>query len=675
MRIMTAHFFGLTLLLKSLSRPEAMQQLERIHTSYDDGAKRDGILLGYKLIIETILYKQMDAIITCSDALLLDADHELARWWSSTERKSTKTFNIGANGNPANSALVANFLNDLLLQVVRCGNRLENLVEVSKSTYCFTQVVDRIAKGCGLSLSEAADSESKVDIDHALRLCAGEVLYDFFYERGDSSVDDAYGYTYPSRLTWKDGSPLERFGFSEVATSRDVVGFKPPQLRNPQKDLQLGFNAALVIALSNFTNDDRILSSKVDGDMWGSRTLFGEMLDEFRPGSWPCITYHFGIGSPPSDTELEGIMLQETSPVDSGQYLTDLFGDKAFLASGMSSNTDLHFQVLIYGLLMVTPEDSLVDVVQIDHLGSPEQPHPPVSLAVRVGMFWHVFYYIDAVGRMKSPVWTLLDEYGDRIEVRKVERIETGLLLSLCDRAFQYVSRQWKAQKDLNSDLRGAIPELLAAALLTCSGYFPVKPSLEEIKGVGQIDAIGFKESVDGSECRLVEVKKQSTNQNQLQEEIIEFEQKIERARVRIVEIGREVGFAGPTKTVSGLFISMAEIGDLSEVTSDSPEAFPGFFDTPDVRVEFKTFLDGLPDIEFWDYNDFKRELENAALPAIPIRLLEEANLVWEVQNPGMDREEVLQGLLMEAVEKDIWQRPDNSEPVKARVDDVLRNH
>ena len=673
MNIMRAHFFGLSELLKSLSRPEAIQRLGKIHASYTDGSRRDGILLGYKLIIETILYKQMEVIITSPDALLLEADHDLARWWSWTERKSTATFHIGVKGKPPNSALVANFLNDLLLRVVRCGNRHENLSDVSKSVHSFAQNVDLIAECSGLSVSGGADSESGVDTDHALRLCAGEVLHDFFYERGDFSVDDAYGYTYPSRLTWEDGSPLERFGFSEVATSKDVVGFKPPQLRNPQKYLQLGFNAALVIALSSLTNDDRILS-KVDGDMWGSRSLFGDMLDEFRPGSWPCTTYHLGIGSPPSDTELEEIMLHETSPVDSGQYLTDLFGDKAFLASGMSSNADLHFQVLIGGLLMITPEDFLVDVVHIDHQGPPEQPHPPVSLAVRVGMDWHVFYYIDAVGRMKSPVWALLDDFGDRIEVTKAEGIETGLLLSLCDRAFQYVSRQWKAQKDLNSDLRGAIPELLAAALLTRSGYFPVQPSLEEIKGVGQIDAIGFKESVDGGECRLVEVKKQSTNQNQLQKEIRQFKEKVERARTRIAEIERALGSNGPTKTVSGLFISMAEVGDLSEVIPDQPDPFPGFFDTPNVRAGFKSFIDSLPDVEFWDYNRFRRELEAAGLPDIPIRLLEEATLIWEVHHPDVDDDAELSDLLSGAVEENDWQNPVNAEAVKARVEDILRN-
>ena len=488
-----------------------------------------------------------------------------------------------------------------------------------------------------------------------MRLCAAELLHDFIYDQHEFSLDDAYAYTYPNRLVWEEGSILADFGFSKLTTSRDVLGTKPPDVITSPKRARLGINAALAVAIPRLGSVGQNQGG-IDGDLQAARRLFGSMLAELQPGQWPSTMYSLTIQAQPSEDDLDAITLNETPPLNPGQYLTDLLQDRAFVVSGMSSNADLHFQVLIGGLLMATPEDILVEVLHIEHEAPPEDLHPPVSVAIRVGRDWHVFYYIDAIGRMKSPIWQLLDDCSDRIEVTTLEGIDTGLLLSLCDRGFQYVSRQWKAQNDLNSELRGAIPELLAAALLTCSGYFPVRPSLQPIKGVGQIDAIGFKESVDGGECRLVEVKRQSTNQNQLQKEIREFELKVERARRRIGEIERMLGFTGHTKQVSGLFISMAEVGDLS-----------------DVRVEFKAFVDGLSGIDFWDYNDFRRELESANLPDIPIRLLEEANLTWELPGVDIAEQEELRGLLKVAVEKDNWQSQDSSESVKARVEDILR--
>ena len=164
--------------------------------------------------------------------------------------------------------------------------------------------------------------------------------------------------------------------------------------------------------------------------------------------------------------ELEEMMAHEVSPPDTQEILRTLLGDSAFLVSGMSSNAEFHFRVLIEGLVKAKPTDAQIDVLQMEHAGLADEAHPPVSLAVRVGRDWHVFYYMDAVGRMKSWVWPFLDGFGDRVKITRIPGVNTELLLCLCDRAFQYVTRQWKSQKDLNGHLRGIIPELLAALLL-----------------------------------------------------------------------------------------------------------------------------------------------------------------------------------------------------------------
>ena len=146
------------------------------------------------------------------------------------------------------------------------------------------------------------------------------------------------------------------------------------------------------------------------------------------------------------------------------------------------------------------PEGSRVEVLRIDHSASADESHPPISLAVEVNGEWQVFYRIDAIGRMKSPVWPILENLGSRINLTRIVGVDGNDLLRLCDRAFRYVASQLKAQEDVNSDLRGAIPEILAGLLLANKGYRPVKVSLRlklNSKEI-EIDAIGFREA-DGA--------------------------------------------------------------------------------------------------------------------------------------------------------------------------------
>ena len=397
------------------------------------------------------------------------------------------------------------------------------------------------------------------------------------------------------------------------------------------------------------------------------------MLEEFQVGRWPSMRYGLTFQNGLPGKELEEMMARETSPSDTQEFLRTLLGDSAFLVSGMSSNAEFHFRVLIEGLAQAEPADTPVEVLRIEHAGPNDEAHPPVSLAVRVGRDWHVFYYIDAVGRMKSWVWPFLDGLGDRVTITRIPGVNTEYLLCLCDRAFQYVAHQWKSQKDLNGDLRGTIPELMAALLLANSNYFPVRPSLE-IKGIGEIDAIGYKGSADGGECKILEVKRRSTDQIQLRAEIEKFKGKVQRARQNRRTIEEAIGCPGPIKTVSGTFISMAEIGDLTDEASDSAKAFMGLFDSTKSKTEFKSFLDGLSEIEFWDYDRFHRELEAANLPELPIRLLEHARLTWALPDVDLGEEVGMWDVLQKAVENDNWQWPDSSDTLKDEMEDILRS-
>ena len=665
-------FFAIALPLKALSDSEAMERLSETYSSYSDGRRATGLLLGYKLIIESILYRQIDLIVTCPEILHLQVDDDLYRWWSDPEGRSARRLKDITEVDAPKSTLVANYINELLLRVDRTGNRLKEFTEASAEVSSFAQMVLSMARNCHLSVIRGDDSDSEQDIDLALRLCGAEYLYDLLYDKRAHTLDDAFDYIRTGSVEWIEGSILEGLGEPAVETSRDVIGNIPHRLSFPPTFSRLGINAAVAIAVLGMTGKHRVVR-RDDTSLPPAGELFGDMLDEFQVGRWPSMRYGLTFQNGLPEKELEEMVVHETSPSDTQEYLRTLLGDSAFLVSGMSSNAEFHFRVLIEGLAQAEPADTPVEVLRIEHAGPSDEAHPPVSLAVRVGREWHLFYYIDAVGRMKSWVWPFLDGLGERVKITRIPGVNTEYLLCLCDRAFQYVARQWKSQKDLNGHLRGIIPELLAALLLANSNYFPVRPSLE-VKGIGEIDAIGYKGSADGGECRILEVKRRSTNQIQLRAEIDEFRGKVQSIRQNRGTVEEALGCPGPIETVSGVFISMAEIGDLTDEASDSTKPFMGLFDSTKSKAEFKSFLAGLSEIEFWDYDRFNRELEAANLPELPIRLLEHARLTWMLPDVDLGEEVGMWDVLQRAVENDNWQWPDSSDALKDELEDTLRS-
>ncbi|MYB47819.1 MAG: hypothetical protein F4X72_00835 [Dehalococcoidia bacterium] len=665
-------FFAIALPLKVLSDSQELGRLSEMYSSYSDKRNATGLLLGYKLVMESILYRQIDLVVTCPEILHLQVDDDLFRWWSDLDGRSARRLKDITEVDAPMSTLVASYINELLLRVDRTGNRLKEFTEVSAEVSAFAQMVLSMARSCDLSGIQGTDSGPRQDIDLALRMCGAEYLYDLLYDEKDYTLDDAFDYIGAGSVEWVEGSILEGLGQPAVETSRDIVGTLPHRLNSLSTSWRLGIHAASATAIQGLTGQQRVIRTG-DTNLPPAAELFGDMLEEFQVGRWPSTRYGLTFQNGAPGNELEEMMAQETSPSDTQELLRTLLGDSAFLASGMSSNAEFHFRVLIEGLIKAEPSDAQIDVLQMEHAGPSDEAHPPVSLAVRVGREWHVFYYIDAVGRMKSWVWPFLDGLGERVKITRIPGVDTEYLLRLCDRAFQYVARQWKSQKDLNGDLRGVIPELLAALLLANSNNFPVRPSLE-VEGIGEIDAIGYKGSADGGECKILEVKRRSTDQLQLRAEVEKFKAKIQRARQNRRAIEEALGCPGPIKALSGTFISMAEIGDLTDEAPDSAKAFMGLPDSTTAKAEFKSFLDSLSEIDFWDYDRFHRELETANLPELPIRLIEHARLTWMLPDVYVGGERGMSGVLQKAVENDNWQRPGSSDALKNTLEDTLRN-
>ena len=517
-------YFALTFLLKAICDPKSLHQLAAIYEAQVDGQKRIGLLLGYKLAIETLLYRHLEMTIQLPEILDLQIDDNLCRWWMNSETKSRKDFKVALGEDTPNSTLVANYINNLLAQVVQCGPRWEPFHLAAEKVFSFAHTVLSMTEHCRLTARKGSNKYREQDMAQALRLCGVDYLHGLFYVRDGDVVNRAYDYTRPESVKWEEGNILEDFEMFELDTSRDLIGVRPPIRRDSPKYLASGINVGVAMAMYKMDMQDRLVYGGED-EIPPARELYGAMFDEFEQGIYPSVEYGLDIRNGFPREKLESIMLSDSSSKRPLERLIDLFGETAYLASSISSNAEFHFEVLIRGALACGSARQEFEVLQIDHAGSPDERHPPVSLAIRIGSDWQVFYYIDAVGRMKSPLWRLLDVLG--IEPERIEGVNTHDLLRLCDRPFHYVNTRLKEQKDLNSSLRGEIPELLACLLLVHSGYYPVRKSLE-LPGIGEFDASGFKMSDEGGTCRLIEVKKKSTNQNQLRAELEKFARKLD---------------------------------------------------------------------------------------------------------------------------------------------------
>ena len=659
-------FFALAFLLKAICDPESLHKLATVYEAQADGQKRVGLLLGYKLAIETLLYRHLEMIIQLPEILDLQLDEDLCRWWMNSEMKSRKDFKVVLGADTANSTLVANYINGLLVQVVQCGPRWGPFHLASEKVFSFAHTVLSMTESCWLTVRKGSNNYQEVDMDVALRLCGVDYLYGLFYVGDYYVVNRAYDYTRPESVKWEVGNILEDFEMFDMDTSKDVIGVRPPIRRHPPKYLASGIIVGVAMAMYKMDMQDRLVYGGED-ELPSARELYGAMFDEFEQGLYPSVEYGLEIRNGFPREKLESIMQFDSSTKPPLERLIDLFGETAYLASSVSSNAEFHFEVLIRGALACGSERQEFEVLEIDHAGSPDERHPPVSLAIRIRSDWQVFYYIDAIGRMKSPLWSLLDHLG--IKPERIEGVSVQDLLRLCDRPFHYVNNRLKEQKDLNSSLRGEIPELLACLLLVHSGYHPVRKSIE-LAGIGEFDASGFKMSDEGGTCKLVEVKKKSTNQNELRAELEKFARKLDQAKLDRCALEKELRCPIPIRRVSGLFITMADVGEISARLPVDSEPFFGLFSSSHAQADFKALLDSRSDIEFWDYNRFRSELIAADLPEPPIRLLEDTNMAWELTDPLTGESTDIWDTLSQVAMDDDWQWPGSLDALVTKLRD-----
>ncbi len=645
-------FFAIASLLNSLSSAEAIERLKQVWNSVKSPPAKTSQLKGYRLLLETMLFWQLEIIAEEPEVLRLQQGGGLRRWNRDRERSSATRFKTYMSENSSDSAFVAHHINELLLKLVRSGNCWPKFEDAISDLRTYTDSLLDLIDYCEAEPLRRDWCKPVPDTPDLVRMVGTETLYDIFHDCA-FKWDDLWDYAHTdANERVGNRSPISHPVF-ELETSKDLIQTVPVNVRPVNENLASGIDTALEICLG-FPSQSRPASP--DGSSrWA--VLLDETCQQFQPRNWPIVNFGLSTGNDfPVETVRNFKPYETDGASTSGKLLPKellqiRLGDNASLATRSYSYDDPYFEALVRGRVGMLPKSERVEILKIVHHASSSEPNATegpcpeipdgnqwISLAVRVGRDWHIVHNVDCVGRRKSTVWGVLDELCDRVAIEKIGVVETSELLGLCDLNLQLVNNQLKAEKSRNARLRGCIPELLAGMLLTYQGFHPVKVNVK-LANLGKLrdvefDAVGYISTDDGGELNVVEVKRQSTYQQQLLQELEVFEKKMAAIRTDPSTVLGELGLNCPVKRIRGTFISMARFAPGDD-ESRADELLPDWRSITHNRVpELTEFIDQLDAIEFWNRDRFECELEKAGLPNLPVGLLDDAEYAWDYREP-----------------------------------------
>ena len=191
----------------------------------------------------------------------------------------------------------------------------------------------------------------------------------------------------------------------------------------------------------------------------------------------------------------------------------------------------------------------------------------------------------------RKVVHDTLAEFADRIRLIELEDVPTHDLLDLCEPpGWRYLIKEARRLVNLTKDLKGVMPEVLAASLLAHDGYENIRMRLKPTALRGkEIDVVGVRATPDGNECLIVETKGRAATDRELQAEIDDFAAKVRILQDNSDELVGELAYQGTLDTFRARFISMADI-EGSELAGDA--------------------------MEIWSFDHFIEELERARVPS-----------------------------------------------------------
>ena len=620
LQIERLELFSNATIVKSLCSPRAFQRMLNIRDSVvlDTDIRRDDLAVGYELIIQAALHGILDLVISSPELLGICGDDRLFRWWTTIQGGDGTILNAAIGDTNSDLARIAVGIDELITSFRRSGVSWDRIAEVNGRAEILADELLEMA--CECSVSIIAGVVAPQDVRRVMKWRVVRHLDEYWRHGADS---EAFRYSRRLRTEWEQMQRPSDFMF-------DIQSHRDQMRRLPEYDPEdfesgwlIGKLGALAVSLmetglwdERLPEPEQLLRKHASHSRaWkaGNRVLCAAAAKESD-----LKECEFGLEVQPGlPSTILTCLSGPLRPAATADRLAVLFGRSAQLIGSRDVRSRLHVETVVSGLACNLPKDRPIEILRIFH--GPESDG--VSLAVFMpaagsGSVWWVFdrpYRVRDSDPSSNRGLTRIDDIAKKLE-KSIDYIDlldvpAERMLELCDdRAFQYLSRQFKEKERIASDIRGVFPELLCLVLLSQAGYHLVKTSVEILfDGVGEreIDAIGVQLPTDGGDCKIIEVKGGSASRYELEEKVLRFAETMHLAGEHRSLVADILGWSEPIKNVSGLFIAMAAHVDVPK----------------------RLWRLG---IEIWDLSRFKQELRDAGLPEKHVELLEQSLEVWE---------------------------------------------
>ncbi len=634
LEIARLRFLADAAVLRSICNPDAIGGLNSVIGDRTRRRGRDCYRLcnGFKWLAGVATYSLLEGIIDTPELLGLDWDQRAWTWWRDNRYEGSSTLPSAFTNPSSDLAGVGGRLFSILSLLRTSGDSWERMVEALGHALSISETLWTIALDC--EVSPIRDCPGDFTVQEAVQLRALERLLDYLkYER--AKMPSAY------EFIWSNNASANEVPQEEDVFGDDVLDELDTEL-SPLPDMPFsssvpvewatGVIAGTCIAIQQLRSaGDKEFDP---GEAFrkftnGDGTVIGLLEDlvkaPFQDQYVEFPSQHFGLTGPRHLTSYDLTKLQgPVSRVSDPERLAALLGVENKLVASNGPLDHEQFATVISGLASLNDSPDSIKVVRVSHSQSDDDLNW-FSLAVRVprigpmsnASLWWIFHKIYATGTLEPDciiaerrVNDTLDAFKEPIDLEELSEVSANDLLALSSSpAWKFLHAHSKRIQEVNSDLRGAIPELVSALLLSHWGYQHIKANFKpSALGGREIDAGGILLSEDGCDCFVMEVKGSAETDEDLENQIIRFKAKLDDLREQLPQLSIDMGFAGTIKTVSGLFVSMSDLTHYER---------------------------GSYGVELWDFQRFQEALRAAGVSEFYRNLLKKTSLTIVMRDFG----------------------------------------
>ena len=474
--------FADALVLKTLCNKQALDDLEEIRSclgpDHGSGSELFSLMHGYKLVVATSLYGLLDCIVTHPELLGLEQDVRFQQSWAFNHKRQVIASGSAFTQPQSLFAMVITSMHDVMTQLRIAANWDSTKNAIGKAAP-ISNALWQSATTCTPVPFKHGDPP---DINESLRRGAIERLDDYLQ-------DDRFSLTY--EFLWMNRKEpnasnswiADEDPFSEIQTHLDSLPLLFP-IKSSGPRWHTGITAGMSVSISQLVKGKNKHSNVAElfNDLLASQGKMKELLSDQMGGVFH--SREFGLKGLPAANARELLASGSSIPcIPSDERLQALVGNEPGVIVSKDPIGAMDFRVFIEGMTSNIHQGDLIEVLHVQHNNPGGQGLTWFSLAVRAARFgyfsnfstWWIFYKGYAVGPMvdsevvlaERKIKETLDRFVDRINLIRLKGIDPATLLNLFEPpVWQYVLEQAKRVNDVNSDLKGVLPELFATALV-----------------------------------------------------------------------------------------------------------------------------------------------------------------------------------------------------------------